>query len=162
MVIGWLISVIFNNCSFNICGSRQWSMTLKVWDICHFAETLIGITPGILGGGHKARFIHVQGSVSRIPKERGRGVACQLQRWRCSSLRRATLPPALPTHPHGGGWLHLTPTVPVHETLEQRRRTRGSRSTVRGRSPLLSEPSASHLCNEGSGLASGKRHYTSE
>ena len=162
MVIGWLISVIFNNCSFHICGSRQWSVTLKVWDICHLAETLIGITPRILVGGCKARLIHVQGSVPRTPKERGRGVACQLQRWRCSSLRRATLPPALPTHPHGGGWLHLTPTVPVHETLEQRRRTRGSRSMVRGKSPLLSEPSASRLCNEGSGLASGKRHYTSE
>ena len=86
MVIGWFISVIFNNCSFHICGSRQWSVTLKVWDICHFAETLIGITPGILGGRHKARLIHVQGSVSRAPKERGWGVACQLQRWRCSSL----------------------------------------------------------------------------
>lgn len=126
MVSGWLISAIFNIGSFRICGSRQWSVTLKVWDICHFAETLIGITPGILGGRHKARLIHVRGSVFRTPKEKGRGVACQLQRWHCCSLHRATLPPALPTCPHGGGWLPLTPTVPVHETLEQRRRTRGS------------------------------------
>ena len=55
MASGWLISVILNINSFHFCGSRHWSMTLKVWEICHFAETLIGITPGILGGGHKAR-----------------------------------------------------------------------------------------------------------
>lgn len=83
-------------------------MTLKVCDICHFAETLIGITSGSLGGRHKVDHHHARllppMRLGANPSAAKEGVGLLLSGC-SSSLRCAILPhQAQLTCPHGSGW----------------------------------------------------------